>query len=138
LAVPDQDSAHWLYRFTGSQWLAAADHELAQADLALGRRAVRVAVTHARRGAGMALNAILCVTPEPEWPPWGRSYMEHVTALASDPHPPAEVQAAAAFLRDTPPQAPALVQLGRPDRRSLEAAHTIVDWARGESDSRAK
>jgi HEPN domain-containing protein len=129
--VPDQDSGHWLYRLTAPQWLTAADNELAQADLALGRRAVRVAVTHARRAAGMALNAVLCLTPEEQRPAWGRSYMEHVVALAGDAGAPAEVRAAAAFLRDTPPQAPALIQLGRPDRRSLEAARTIVEWARG-------
>jgi hypothetical protein len=136
--VPDQDSSHWLYRLSAPQWLAAADNELAQADLALDRRALRVAVTHARRAAGMALNAVLCLTPEADWPPWGRSYMDHVSGLASDAGAPADVQAAATFLRDTPPQAPTLIQLGRPDRRPLEAAGTIITWARTESDARAR
>jgi HEPN domain-containing protein len=129
--MPMRDDQHWLYRLSAQEWLVAAANEIAQGEVALGRRALRVAVTHARRAAGMALNAILCVTPESDWPSgWGRSYMEHVVALASDQNAPSEVREAAAVLRDTPPQAPALVQLGPPDRRSIDAAGRILDWAR--------
>ncbi len=130
------DEQHWLYRLSADAWLSAADNELLQADQALQRRAIRPAVTHARRAAGMALNAVLARTPEPDWPAWGRSYMDHVVALATDARAPADVQEAARQLRDTPPQPPALVQLGPPDRRALEAAQRIVGWARAESDRR--
>jgi hypothetical protein len=131
--VPDRDQQHWLYRLSDDEWLKAADSELDQGEKALERRAFRQAITHARRGAGMALNAILWRTPEAAWPLWGRSYMEHVIALASDATAPAELQHAAGLLRDTPPQAPALVQLGAPDRRTLDAARRIVQWARTSS-----
>jgi HEPN domain-containing protein len=126
----DQAGAHWLLRLSATQWLAAADNEIDQAELALARRAIRPAVTHARRAAGMALNGILRETPEAAWPGWGRSYMEHVVALASDAAAPPEVRAAAAALRDTPPAPPPLVQLGRPDRISVDAARQIIAWAR--------
>jgi hypothetical protein len=128
--VPDRDEQHWLYRLSDDEWLRAADTELLHAAEALARRALRPAVTHARRGAGMALNAILWRIPEASWPGWGRSYMEHVIALATDASAPAEVQEAARLLRDTPPRPPDLVQLGAPDRRALDAARRIVDWAR--------
>ena len=62
--------------------------------------------------------------------------MDHVVALAGDDRAPVEVRAAATLLRDTPPQAPALVQLGAPDRRFIEAARRIADWARGETEAR--
>jgi HEPN domain-containing protein len=132
--APDPpDDQDWLNRLSAPQWLAAAENEIAQGDVALGRRAIRPAVTHARRAAGMALNAILRLGAGPaRRAAWGRSYMEHVVALASDQDVPSEVQAAAALLRDTPPQAPPLVQLGAPDRRFLDAARRIADWVRAE------
>jgi hypothetical protein len=138
--VPDSgepDDRHWLNRLSAPEWLAAADNEIALAELALDRRAVRPAVTHARRGAGMALNAILRLGPGEVRPAfWGRSYMDHVVALADDEGAPVEVRAAAALLRDTPPQPPALVQLGAPDRRFVEAARRIAAWARRETEAR--
>jgi hypothetical protein len=129
-----KDDQHWLHRLSTAAWLAAAAHELEQAEIALGRRAVRTVVTHARRGAGMALNAILRADAETETARpearWGRSYMEHLVALAHDPTAPTVAREAAALLRDTPPQAPALIQLGSPDRRPIEAARRILEWAR--------
>lgn len=125
--MPGPDPSHWLHRLTAAEWLAAAETELAAGDAALVRRSTRVVVTHARRAAGMALNAILCLRDNPAW---GRSYMEHVVALAGDPAAPAERQADAALLRDTPPAPPTLVKLGPPDRSSLDAAERILAWAR--------
>lgn len=109
----------------------AAYNEIEQGKQALDRRAFRPGVTHLRRGAGMALNAVLVLD---ERPAWGRSYMEHVTALATDEDVPTEVRAAARFLHDTTPAPPALVQLGKPDLRPLEAARQIVNWARERVD----
>jgi hypothetical protein len=122
-----KDPSHWLYRLDPDEWLAAAETELLHAEEALARRAVRPGITHARRGAGMALNALLVVREEPRW---GRSYMEHVQALAGDERAPAAVRAAAALLRDTPPQPPELVTIGKPDLRAVEAARAILAWAR--------
>ncbi len=126
--MPGPDPSHWLHRLSAAEWIAAADTELGHAGEALGRRAVRPGVTHARRAAGMACNALLVADDHARW---GRSYMEHVVALADEPAAPEEIRAAARLLRDTPPAPPALVSLGKPDTRALEAARAIVDWARG-------
>jgi HEPN domain-containing protein len=125
--MPGPDPTHWLHRLRSAEWLAAADTELDQCAGALARRAFRPGVTHARRAAGMALNAVLVAA---EHPSWGRSYMEHVAALADDASMPDDVRAAARLLRETPAAAPDLVTLGKPDLRALEAARAIVEWAR--------
>jgi len=119
--------------------LAAADTELGLAAEALARRAARPGVTHARRAAGMAWNAVLAAAPDDATADaliarFGRSYMEHVAALAAEPPAPGDVpddlRAAASLLRDTPAAPPALVQLGKPDVRALEAARVVVAHAR--------
>jgi hypothetical protein len=125
--MPGPDPAHWLHRLTSEEWLAAAATELTHAEAALVRRAARPGVTHARRAAGMAWNAVLTVHPDERS---GRSYMEHVVALAGDPAAPEEVRAAAQRLRDTAPAPPALVTLGKPDLGPAQAARTILDHAR--------
>ena len=120
------DPTHWLHRLTTDEWLAAADAELAHCDQALRRRAVRPGVTHARRAAGMAWNAVLVLAADERF---GRSYMEHVVALSSDAHAPDDVRAAARTLRDTPAAPPELIALGKPDLRVLEAARRSVGHA---------
>lgn len=134
--MPDVDPSHWLYRLPPDDWLAAADTELVAAHAAFSRHADRVGVTHCRRGAGMALNAVLW---QGERPAWGRSYMDHVVALCNDMTVSAELRAAAHLLRDTPAQPPALVQLtprGQPTaaaRALLAAAREICAFAAQES-----
>jgi hypothetical protein len=145
--MPGVDPAHWLLRLTAAEWLAAADTELEHAEQALRRRAARPGVTHARRAAGMAWNAVLVVLAAapsggtsaedraaalaaPPIARFGRSYMEHVVALAGAADLPALLRAAAAALRDTPPLPPALITLGKPDLRALDAARAIVSDAR--------
>jgi hypothetical protein len=133
--MPGPDPSHWLHRLTPAEWIAAAETELLHAAEALSRRAVRPGVTHARRAAGMAWNAVLAAAPDGEdalLARFGRSYMDHVAALAGSTDVPAGVRAAAAFLRDTPPAPPALITLGKPgepDMRALDAARTIVTHA---------
>jgi HEPN domain-containing protein len=122
-----RDPTHWLHRLDPDEWLAAAEVELAHCREALERRAVRPGVTHARRAAGMAVNAVLVLREDPRF---GRSYMEHVVALCTDEGSPAEVREGAARLRDTAPAPPELVKLGRPDLGVLEAARTIVESCR--------
>ena len=136
--MPGKDPSHWLLRLSPAEWLAAAATEMESARAALARRSHRPAVTHLRRAAGMACNALLC---QAERPHWGRSYMEHVTALGADPDVPADVQAAARRLRETPAAAPALISLGRPGQLPddatdlLRAAGTIIDWIAAEVSS---
>jgi HEPN domain-containing protein len=126
--MPGSDPGHWLHRLTALEWLAAADNELAQARTALERRAARPGVTHARRAAGMAWNAVLVDHPDDRA---GRSYMDHVVALAANDAPvPGDVRDAARLLRDTPARPPDLIAIGRPDLSALDAAQTIVSFAR--------
>ncbi len=133
--MPGPDPSHWLHRLTPAEWLAAADTELAHTAETLARRAVRPGVTHARRAAGMAWNAVLAAAPDVDAlvARFGRSYMEHVAALATAADVPVDVRAAAVFLRDTPPAPPALVTLlppGHADLRAHEAARAIVAHVR--------
>ena len=77
----------------------------------------------------MAWNAVLVRTPDDRA---GRSYMDHVAALANDATSvPDDVRAAARRLRDTLARPPELIALGKPDLGALDAARTIVDYARG-------
>ena len=78
---------------------------------------------------------VLVSTPDDRY---GRSYMEHVVALAQTPDDdgsiPADVRAAARLLRETPSQPPPLITIGKPDLSALEAARTIADFARARVD----
>lgn len=125
--MPGPDPAHWLHRLTAEEWLAAAATEIGHAEAALARRAVRPGVTHARRAAGMAWNAVLVAQPDDRA---GRSYMEHVVALSSDPKVPDEIRAAAQRLREIPARAPELITLGKPDLGPAHDARAIADYAR--------
>lgn len=132
MTSPADDALTWLHRLDREGWLSAARNELHHAETFLRQRAFRPAITHARRAAGMACNAVLVedaargVTHD-----WGRSYMEHLQALAAGGAVvPGAVQQAAALLLATPPRAPELVTLGPPDRRALDAAVAILAWAR--------
>ena len=125
--MPGPDPAHWLHRLTAEEWLAAADTEIAHAEAALARRAPRPGVTHARRAAGMAWNAVLTRHPDERA---GRSYMEHVVALSNDATIPEEIRAAAQRLRDTPARQPELVTLGKPDLGPAHDARLILEHAR--------
>ncbi len=77
---------HWLWRLEANAWLGAAAHELEQGEAGLAVR--RTAVTHARRAAGMALNAVLVDlavrggSPDRSETVWGRSYIDHLRTLA--------------------------------------------------------
>jgi hypothetical protein len=125
--MPGPDPTHWLHRLTADEWLAAAATELSHAEAALARRAARPGVTHARRAAGMAWNAVLVTHPDDRA---GRSYMEHVVALAGNATVPPDIRAAAERLRDTPAVPPELIKLGAPDLGPAKAARAILEHAR--------
>jgi hypothetical protein len=136
--VAGADPPHWLYRLTPAEWLDAATTELEHARAALERRAARPGVTHARRAAGMAWNAVLAAEPDAATADalvarFGRSYMEHVAALAAADDVPADVREAARRLRDTPAAPPALITLGKPELGALDAATVITAHARERS-----
>lgn len=130
-------SDHWLWRLDAPAWLRAAEIELGAG--AANLRSRRTAITHARRGAGMALNAVLVAltVPPPEELRWGRSYIDHLRAIAGADDPrrhPMSAQArtiAARLLTITVAPTAALVQLGRgPD----SAAHEALELARALHD----
>jgi hypothetical protein len=131
--MSERDLDHWLYRLLPDEWLRAAEGELARARAALVAKQQRAGVAQARRAAGMAWNAVLALAPRDgassDNERYGRSYMDHLKALAVDEGVPPSVRAAAAALLQAPLQTD-VVQLGPGDTRLADAAHTIVDHAR--------
>jgi hypothetical protein len=75
----------------------------------------------------MAWNAVLSLHEDPRY---GRSYMEHLHALADDPALSEAVRTAAQELRSAPTGPPALIQLGKPDLSVHTAAGVILAEAR--------
>ncbi|MEZ4379733.1 MAG: hypothetical protein R3A79_00175 [Nannocystaceae bacterium] len=130
---------HWLYRLDAEAWLRAAAAELALGEALVELR--RTAVTHARRAAGMALNGVLVaqseVTGDREAAAvrWGRSYVDHLRAVARDGAldatklPPTAARAAAALLAIAPTGGRDLVQLATsangPATRALALAREL-------------
>jgi hypothetical protein len=132
--MAEQDSDHWLWRLDAQGWLAAADAELARGrDHSTSRR---TAVTHARRAAGMALNGVLVAMLTRGWTreqcehQWGRSYIDHLRAVAgADTLEPFDAEQArrCRALLDVPVMPPTgLVKLAR---SRDEAASTALDLA---------
>lgn len=108
--------SHWLWRFSAETWLQAAQNELAAAQKRKTSR--RACVSHCRRAAGMALNAVLVRADAGRLQSryenfWGRSYMDHLRAINADPSPlPPSAAASAGALLEISPLPPAkLVQI---------------------------
>jgi HEPN domain-containing protein len=126
----ERDPDHWLYRLSPDEWLRAAEGELARARAALVAKQQRAGVAQARRAAGMAWNAVLALAARDALDEkYGRSYMDHLKALAGDEAVPPEVRIAARSLLQAPLQSD-IVQLGPGDTRLADAAQAIVDHAR--------
>jgi HEPN domain-containing protein len=123
--MPGRDPSHWLHRFDAKEWLRAGENELRRAEQALAAKQQRPGVAGARRAAGMAWNAVL-VGAEDET--YGRSYMDHLHALAKDERAPEPVRAAAQQLLEA--LATDVVPLGKGDTRHATAARLIIDEAR--------
>jgi HEPN domain-containing protein len=124
--MPGRDPSHWLHRLDAEEWLRAAANELVRAEEALLGKQHRMGVAGARRAAGMAWNAVLVGADDERY---GRSYMDHLKALAADVHVAAPVRAAAQQLLEAP-LATNVIPLGRGDTRLAEAARVIADEAR--------
>jgi HEPN domain-containing protein len=124
--MPGRDPTHWLHRFDAEEWLHAADNELRHAEDALAKKQQRAGVAQARRAAGMAWNAVLVACEDERY---GRSYMEHLHALADDERVADDVRAAATALLAAP-LATDVIPIGRGDTRLATAAQVIVAEAR--------
>jgi HEPN domain-containing protein len=124
----ERDPAHWLFRLSPEEWTRAALAELSRAQLALSGRDRAAGFAGLKRAAGMALNAALIVRPEPRW---GRSYVDHLRALASDEAAPAAVRAAALELCGLKAPGGPIVTLttAASNARLLEAAKTVMAHA---------
>lgn len=146
---------HWLLRLSAKDWLKAAERELELAQTQ--SRSRRKALTHVRRGVGMALNGVLVASHTAEEidlehaeSVWGRSYIDHIKALrgevASDaPIPsrlvPAAVRQAADELMALPlVDSQGLVRLGPGHSPEVEAnlrqGGLMLDWAKAYTQAR--
>ena len=124
--MPGRDPSHWLHRLDAAEWLRAAAAELLRAEEALAKKQQRPGVAQARRAAGMAWNAVLVGAEDDAY---GRSYMEHLHALARDERVPEPVRAAAGQLVAAP-LSTNVIPLGRGDTRHADAARVVLDEAR--------
>ena len=124
-----KDESHWLFKLSPDEWIRAAMGELRRAEAAYAQKNPRAGLAGAKRAAGMALNGALIVDPNDAW---GRSYVDHVAAIARDAAVPPRVREAGAILTEAhPPAAGRLVVLrtSTADERILEAARDLVAHA---------
>jgi hypothetical protein len=98
----------WLEGKSPREWIREAGQEIREAEKALAQRDQRTGYASLRRGAGKALNAALLLEPNSAW---GRSYMDHVRALAIDANVPEVVRNAAQKLVGADPNDRSLVLL---------------------------
>jgi hypothetical protein len=118
----------WLTRLSAEEWIRQGLSELQRAEARIAAHDRSAAVLGLRRAAGMALNGALSV----RWRPWGRTYVDHVRAVAADVDVPTSVRDAARLLNDVPVEKqPNVVRLTPPSEstRWLEAAKTVMAHA---------
>ncbi len=123
-----RDPGHWLRKYTPDEWIRAALGELGRARKAVERGDTRGSAAGLKRAAGMALNAALLVEPESSW---GRTYVEHLDALAADPRVPDAVRSAARTVLSVGAPAGGVVRLRTPksQQEPVEAAHDVIAHA---------
>ncbi|MBX3191443.1 MAG: hypothetical protein KF819_30895 [Labilithrix sp.] len=128
-----RDAGHWLFKLSPAEWIRAGLADLERAERAYAARNARAGLAGARRAAGMALNGALIVEPNDAW---GRSYVDHLAALARDPRAPERVREACRELTaPTLPGPGSLVALrlskdsSKADERVLEAARDVIAHA---------
>ena len=102
--------------------------ELRVAEGAYKQRSARAGLAGARRAAGMALNAALSVEPNEAW---GRTYVEHVEALAKDASVPEAVRASCKVVLEAKPPTSTLATLHTKsgDTKVVEAARDVIAHA---------
>jgi hypothetical protein len=118
----------WLRKFSPDEWISASMTELRQAEAAFARGDAQAGIVGCKRAAGMALNGALIVEPNAAW---GRTYVEHVTALAKQADVPEAVRAACSALLEARPPGGGLLTLRSKagDERVLEAARDVMAHA---------
>src|SRR5262245_50624698 len=84
-----RDDQHWLFKLSPDEWIRAAMGELRRAEAAYAQKDARAGLAGAKRAGGMALNGALIVEPNDAW---GRSYVDHLRALAHEETVPPRVR----------------------------------------------
>ncbi len=120
-----RDPSHWLFKLSPEEWIQAGLVELRRAEAALHRGQLAPGYTGLKRAAGMALNAALVVRPRDAW---GRTYVEHLSALEADLATPERVRAAAGAITRLKAGPGSLISLRTPssEARWVEAAKTVM------------
>ena len=128
MAELEKDRNHWLRRLSPDEWIRAALAELTRAEEAYRARNLRAGAAGCKRAAGMALNAALILEPDDAW---GRTYVEHVAALAKEVGVPEAVRRAAEIVVQLQPPSAELVALRTPatDERVIEATKDVLAHA---------
>jgi hypothetical protein len=123
-----RDPGDWLRRFSPDEWISAALGELRRAEAAYARGDARAGSVGLKRAAGMALNGALLVKPNASW---GRTYIEHVRAVAEDQEAPQAVRSACQTVLDSKAPSGGIVSLRTPagDHVALEAARDVIAHA---------
>jgi hypothetical protein len=123
-----RDPGHWLRRLSPDEWIRAALAELARAEAAYGHGNARAGSAGVKRAAGMALNGALIVQPDEGW---GRTYVEHVEALARDADVPQAVREACRAVLDAGPPTGNVVSLRTPRTHVavVEATRDVIAHA---------
>ena len=124
-----RDASHWLFKLSPDEWIRAALSDLRRAEEAYQAKNVRGGLAGAKRAAGMALNGALIVEPNALW---GRTYVEHIGAVAVDLGVPERVRAACRELIETTMPGPAALvtlRVTSSERRVLEAARDVIAHA---------
>jgi HEPN domain-containing protein len=127
-AGPQGEKPAWLTRLPAEGWIQQGLAELGRAEARLKAHDRTASVLGLRRAAGMALNGALSV----HWRDWGRTYIDHLRAIAADDTVPEVVRLAAQTLNDAATeQGPGVVRLTPPSEsvRLLEATKTVMAHA---------
>jgi HEPN domain-containing protein len=127
-APADAAPPAWLSRLSPDEWIRQGLTELTRAEQRLQAHEREAAVLGLRRAAGMALNGALSV----QFRAWGRTYVEHLRAIADDDAVPEAVRTAARVLNEVRlDKQPNVVRLTPPSESAawFEAAKTVMAHA---------
>jgi HEPN domain-containing protein len=123
-----RDPDHWLLKFSPDEWIRAALAELRRAKAEYDAGNQRAGAAGVKRAAGMALNGALIVEPDESW---GRTYVEHVEALAKDERVPVAVREACRAVLHVDPRTGDVIILRTPrtHEATMEAARDVIAHA---------
>ncbi len=128
MAAFTRNPSHWLHRLSPDEWIRTALAEVERAQQAYARGDMRGGAAGVKRAAGMALNGALIVEPDERW---GRSFVDHVQALAVDPRVPEAVRAASRAVLGAGASSGEVVVLRTPrtGAAAIEAAKDVIAHA---------